>query len=211
VLQAWRPRREVGRAAPPQRSSLIVLGASTGGTDAIAQLLAGLDGDVPPMVLVQHMPREHTKRFADRLNRLTSLDVVEAVDGQPLRSNQVLVAPGGRHVQLEASGGVIRVAVRDAARTGPHTPSVDELFHAAARLRDVDISAVILTGMGADGADGMSALRDAGAMTIAQDEASCAVFGMPREAIKRGAAQFVLPLAEIAKALRRWSRCVVNN
>lgn len=186
-------------------TSLIVLGASTGGTDAIATVLRGLSGEIPPIVIVQHMPREYTRRFAERLNGLTSLEVKEATDGQALHNNLVLVAPGGRHVDLEGSRDTIRVAVREGAPTGPHTPSVDELFHAAARLRDVELAGVILTGMGADGADGMTALFRAGAMTIAQDEASCAVFGMPREAILRGAAKRVLSLPTIANALMLWS------
>lgn len=193
-------------AGPAQRpSSLIVLGASTGGTDAIATVLRGLTGDIPPIVIVQHMPREYTRRFAERLNGLTALDVREATDGEALHNNLVLVAPGGRHVDLEGSRDSIRVGVREGAATGPHTPSVDELFHAAARLRDVDLAGVILTGMGADGADGMTALFRVGAMTIAQDEASCAVFGMPREAILRGAAKRVLSLPTIANALMLWS------
>jgi two-component system chemotaxis response regulator CheB len=194
-----------GNAVAPRPSSLIVLGASTGGTDAIATVLRGLVGEVPPIVIVQHMPREYTRRFAERLNGLTTLEVVEATDGQPLRNNLVLVAPGGRHVDLEGTRDVLRVGVRDGAATGPHTPSVDELFHAAARLRDVEIAGVILTGMGADGADGMGALHRVGAMTIAQDEASCAVFGMPREAILRGAARRVVALSGIANALLLWA------
>ncbi len=192
-------------ALAPRPSSLIVLGASTGGTDAIATLLRGLVGDMPPIVIVQHMPRGYTRRFAERLNGLTPLEVAEATDGHVLRNNLVLVAPGGRHVDLVGTCDAIRVGVRDGAPTGPHTPSVDELFHAAARLSDVETAGVILTGMGADGADGLCALHRAGAMTIAQDEHSCAVFGMPREAIVRGAARRVVALSGIANALLLWA------
>jgi two-component system chemotaxis response regulator CheB len=213
VLQAAPRRAPLALAAKPaaaidrhpRPSSLIVLGASTGGTEAIATLLRGLRGTIPPIVIVQHMPPEYTRRFADRLNRLTSLEVSEATDGQLLRNNMVLVAAGGRHVDLEGSRDTLRVVVRDGVANSHHTPSVDELFHAAARLRDVDIAGVLLTGMGADGADGMTALFRTGATTIAQDEASCAVFGMPREAILRGAAQRVLALANIPNALMLWS------
>jgi two-component system chemotaxis response regulator CheB len=200
VLQA--ARRPAATVRP---SSLIVLGASTGGTDAIATVLRSLTGTMPPIVIVQHMPHEYTQRFADRLDRLTSLEVKEAVDGQALRNNLVLVAPSGRHVDLQDTRDAIRVSLRAGAPIGPHTPSVDELFHAASRLRDIDIAGVILTGMGADGADGMGALCRIGAMTIAQDEASCTVFGMPREAIVRGAAKRVLTLSAIANALMLWS------
>jgi two-component system chemotaxis response regulator CheB len=200
VLQA--ARRPAATVRP---SSLIVVGASTGGTDAIATVLRGLTGTLPPIVIVQHMPHEYTQRFADRLDRLTSLEVKEATDGQALRNNLVLVAPSGRHVDLEDTRDTIRVSLREGVSHGPHTPSVDELFHAAARLRDIDIAGVLLTGMGADGADGMGALFRIGAMTIAQDEASCTVFGMPREAIVRGAARRVLTLSAIANALMQWS------
>lgn len=157
---------------------------------------------LPPIVVVQHMARAHTARFVDRIARTSPVSVVEAEDGQLLRKNQVVVAPGGVGLDFSGAGDAVRARHVDSMRP---TASIDATFAAAARLSGVDVAGVLLTGMGADGADGLSALFSTDALTIAQDEATCAVFGMPRAAIERGAVRRVLPLSRIATALLLWS------
>jgi two-component system chemotaxis response regulator CheB len=180
---------------------VILVGASTGGTDAVRELLIALPPNSPPVVIVQHMPREYTAAFARRLNELSALHVREATDGEALSSGVALIAPGGRQMELHKVGGTTRVQIHDGPPVSGHRPSVDALFHTAARALGARAVAAILTGMGADGAEGLLALHNAGATTIAQDEASCVVFGMPKEAIALGAAQQVLPLSAIVKTL----------
>jgi two-component system chemotaxis response regulator CheB len=179
----------------------ILVGASTGGTDAIRELLISLPPTSPPVVIVQHMPREYTTAFARRLNELSALHVREATDGEALAPGVALIAPGGRQMELHKVGATTRVQIHDGPPVSGHRPSVDALFHTAARALGVRAVAALLTGMGADGAEGLLALHRAGATTIAQDEATCVVFGMPKEAIALGAAQQVLPLSAIVKAL----------
>jgi two-component system chemotaxis response regulator CheB len=194
------------RAEPavwPHASGLIVIGASTGGTQATEALLARLPASCPPMAVVQHMPAHFTRAYAARLNSVCPMRVVEAEDGAPLDRGTVLVAPGGDgHMTLESRGQRQCVRLTPGPPVHHQRPSVDVLFHSAARLRGTPVVGVLLTGMGADGADGLLALRRAGAETIAQDEASCVVFGMPREAIHRGAAGHVVSLAAMPGAIR---------
>ena len=201
----------VGLAAPIAASlaaggSVIAIGASTGGTEALLEVLARLPADAPPVVVVQHMPEAFTKPFAQRLDRLCTIRVREAEDGAALARGQALIAPGGsRHTVVVRSEPYPIVRLVDAPPVNHHRPSVDVLFAScAAVLKDRCVGA-ILTGMGADGADGMVKMRQAGCRTIAQDEATCVVFGMPKEAIARGGAELVLPLGAVAGAMVRLS------
>lgn len=178
----------------PSRSSLILIGASTGGTQAIEALLTRLPGDMPPILIVQHMPPVFTKSFAERLDKVTPLSVSEAKGGDILTPGRVYVAPGDFHMVVERHGVHLTTKLTNAPAVHYQRPAVDVLFESAARLKGVPMVAAILTGMGADGADGLLALRNAGAETIAEDEQSCVVFGMPKEAIARGGAIHVSTL-----------------
>jgi two-component system, chemotaxis family, protein-glutamate methylesterase/glutaminase len=176
----------------------VVVGASTGGTDALWVFLTAMPTDCPPIVVVQHMPEGFTRAFAQRLNNFCEINVKEAQDGDKLQPGQALIAPGNFHTVLERKGAGWCVRVIDGALVSRHRPSVDVLFRSAAAAAGSTAVGVIMTGMGDDGAQGLKEMREAGAATIAQDEASCVVFGMPREAIAKGAADFVLPLQRIA-------------
>jgi two-component system chemotaxis response regulator CheB len=197
------------RVIPPARETfshawtgpVIVIGASTGGTEALRAILTSLPADAPPVVVVQHMPGAFTPAFARRLDSLCQIRVREATEGEPLRQGLALIAPGGRQVEIVKRAPGFAVRVFEGAPVGGHAPSVDVLFHSAAQTLGGRAVAALLTGMGADGADGMSALRSRGAHTIAQDEETSVVFGMPKEAIARGGAVDVLPLDRIATAL----------
>jgi len=180
---------------------VVAIGASTGGTEAIRTLLRALPADMCGIAIVQHMPSPFTRQFAEHLNEVSPLDVREAVDGEDLRQGAALIAPGDRHMTLRASGTRLIVALHDGPLVTRHRPSVDVLFRSVAEAAGASAMGVILTGMGADGADGLLDMRRAGATTIAQDEESCIVFGMPREAIARGAVETVLPLEAIPAAL----------
>jgi len=182
---------------------VVVVGASTGGTEAIRELLEVLPIDSPGMVIVQHMPEHFTKAFAQRLNGICSVTVKEAQQNDSVIRGQVLIAPGNRHTLLKRSGARYFVEVKDGPLVCRHRPSVDVLFRSAARYAGPNAVGVIMTGMGDDGAQGMLELKEAGALTIAQDEASCVVFGMPKEAIKKGAVDRVLPLSAIPTLLLR--------
>jgi two-component system, chemotaxis family, protein-glutamate methylesterase/glutaminase len=182
----------------------VVLGSSTGGTQAIESVLRALPADSPGIAIVQHMPERFTAMYAQRLNGLCEVEVREARDGDRLERGVVLIAPGGRHLQLRKAGGQYFAVVMDGPPVNRHKPSVDVLFRSAAECAGKDLLAIILTGMGDDGARGMKLLHDGGARTIAQDEASCVVFGMPKEAIKLGAADEVMPLDHIASAILRF-------
>ncbi|MCR5289568.1 MAG: chemotaxis response regulator protein-glutamate methylesterase [Treponema sp.] len=180
---------------------IIVVGASTGGTEALKDLLSALPGDTPGMVIVQHMPEHFTKAFAGRLNGLSKMTVKEAENGDKVQRGLALIAPGNKHTLLKRSGKDYYVEVRDGPLVSRHRPSVDVLFRSAARYAGKNAVGVIMTGMGDDGAKGMKEMHDAGAYTIAQDEASCIVFGMPAEAIKNGGVDKIVPLQSIAKTL----------
>ncbi|QID18272.1 chemotaxis response regulator protein-glutamate methylesterase [Nitrogeniibacter mangrovi] len=190
-------------ALPPQvvASRLICLGASTGGTEAIRQVLTRLPAQCPPVLMVQHMPEMFTGSFAKRLDSLCALSVKEAEHGEPVLPGHAYLAPGHSHLLLAKRGGRYVCELSGAEPVNRHRPSVDVLFHSAARLAGRAAVGALLTGMGKDGAQGMLAMREAGSWTVAQDEASCVVYGMPREAARIGAAQEVAPLDEIASRL----------
>jgi two-component system, chemotaxis family, protein-glutamate methylesterase/glutaminase len=180
---------------------IVAVGASTGGTEALRLYLEALPHDAPGTVIVQHMPEHFTAAFARRLDSTCRIDVKEAADGDSVIPGRALIAPGNRHLLLKRSGARYFVEIKEGPLVNRHRPSVDVLFRTAARYVGKNAIGVILTGMGDDGARGMKEMRDAGAFTIAQDEASCIVFGMPREAIRLGGVQSVLPLAQIAPAV----------
>jgi two-component system chemotaxis response regulator CheB len=181
---------------------LIAIGSSTGGVQAIEAVLTA-PRTTPGILIVQHMPERFTAALAARLNSLCAMEVKEAADGDRVRDGRVLIAPGGRHLQLHRSGAHYLVSVRDGPLVNRHKPSVDVLFKSVAHSAGANALGMILTGMGDDGARGLREMRDAGARTAAQDEASCVVFGMPREAIARGAADDVLPLSAMAGWLQQ--------
>jgi two-component system, chemotaxis family, protein-glutamate methylesterase/glutaminase len=179
---------------PRRRHGVIAIGASTGGPQAIESLLARMPAETPPIVIAQHMPAGFTKAFAERLDRVSKIRVIESAGREVLEPGVAYLAPGGHHLVVEAHGVRLMTRLHDGPQLHHQRPAVDELFTSLARLRGVPIVAALLTGMGADGADGLLALRAAGAETIAEDEHSCIVFGMPREAITRGAAMHVATL-----------------
>lgn len=187
------------------RDRVVALGASTGGTQALEAVLKALPEDVPGMVVVQHMPERFTAAFADRLDGLCPLEVREARDGDAVLPGRVLIAPGGRHMRLRRSAGGYGVEVRAGPAVHHHCPSVDVLFRSVAGAAGTQALGVIMTGMGADGALGLLDMRRAGALTVAQDEASSVVFGMNREAIRAGAVDRVLPLDGIAAEVVRYA------
>ncbi len=182
-------------------NKVVALGASTGGTQALQHVLTKMPGNAPGMLIVQHMPAHFTTSFADRLNQLCAIEVKEAEDGDTLIPGKALIAPGNYHMLLHRSGAVYYVAVKSGPLVCRHRPSVDVLFKSVARYAGGNAIGVIMTGMGNDGAEGQRAMKDSGADTIAQDEASCVVFGMPKEAIALSAADRVLPLSEIPRAI----------
>lgn len=178
---------------------VVVIGASTGGTEAIRYLLEDFPPDAPGIVIVQHMPEHFTAAFARRLDGLCRLSVKEAEDNDTVIRGRALIAPGNHHMLLKRSGARYYVEIKDGPLVCRHRPSVDVLFRSAARYAGKNAVGVIMTGMGDDGAKGMLEMQEAGAITIAQDEKSCVVFGMPQEAIKRGAVKKVMPLEGIVK------------
>ncbi len=183
---------------------VVVVGASTGGTEALRVFLEDLPLDSPAVVIVQHMPEKFTASFAARLDGLCRVTVKEAADGDTLMRGHALIAPGNRHLLVKRSGARYYVEVKDGPLVSRHRPSVDVLFRSAARYAGRNVVGVIMTGMGDDGARGMREMKEAGAFTIAQDEASSVVFGMPKEAIGLGGVDLVLPLERIAgEVLRR--------
>ena len=182
---------------------VIASGASTGGCEALSVVLGGLPADAPGTVAVIHMPEGFTKSFAERLNRNCAVRVAEARDGDRVMPGHVLLAPGNFHMEVVRSGAFTTVRVRPGDPVNRHRPSVDVLFDACAKQLGANVAGAILTGMGNDGAKGLLAMRRAGARTAAQDEATCVVFGMPKEAIQMGAAEHVLPLDRIADHLLR--------
>lgn len=189
--------------APPRLSlqkttnMVVAIGASTGGTQALQSVLTALPANSPGIVIVQHMPEHFTRSFADRLNTLCAMEVKEAEDGDTVSPGRVLIAPGNFHMLLNRSGATYRVSVKSGPLVSRHRPSVDVLFKSVARFAGANAIGVIMTGMGSDGAAGLKEMRDAGADTVAQDEASCVVFGMPKEAINAGGAAHVVSLGSI--------------
>jgi two-component system, chemotaxis family, protein-glutamate methylesterase/glutaminase len=188
-------------ATPAPMDALLAIGASTGGTEAIAAVLSRLPASTPGTVIAQHIPPEFSRAFAGRLNELCPMEVQEARDGDAIRPGLALIAPGDLHMTVRRAGGQMFVSVKTGPRVCYQRPSVDVLFHSAAEVSGGRAVGVILTGMGNDGAQGMLRMRQSGARTIAQDEASCVVFGMPREAIGLGAVEQVLALDRIPEAI----------
>jgi two-component system chemotaxis response regulator CheB len=182
---------------------IVAIGASTGGTEALRELLQALPPNAPGIVIVQHMPEKFTASFAERLNQICQITVKEAADGDSVIRGQALIAPGNRHTLLKRSGARYFVEVRDGPLVCRHRPSVDVLFRSTARYAGKNAVGVIMTGMGDDGARGMLEMKEAGAITLAQDEASCIVFGMPAEAIKLGGVDRICPLHNIASEVVR--------
>ncbi len=185
---------------------IVSVGASTGGTEALRAFLEALPADAPGVLIVQHMPEHFTARFAERLNGLCKVTVKEAADGDTVIRGRALIAPGNKHMLLKRSGARYYVEVKDGPLVSRHRPSVDILFRSTARYAGRNAIGVIMTGMGDDGAHGLLEMKEAGASTIAQDEASCVVFGMPAEAIKLGGAGQVLPLSRISAEVVRLGR-----
>jgi two-component system, chemotaxis family, protein-glutamate methylesterase/glutaminase len=180
-------------------NKIIAIGASTGGTEAIKTVLMGLPFNSPGVVVVQHMPAKFTTSFAERLNSLCDLSVKEAGDGDTVTNGCALIAPGNFHMLLKRSGARYYVRVKEGPMIHHQRPSVDVLFNSVADYAGANALGIILTGMGADGADGLLKMKQAGATTLAQDEKSCVVFGMPKEAIERGAVDKVMGLDKIAQ------------
>jgi two-component system chemotaxis response regulator CheB len=193
--------RRKSKASIETTETIVVIGASTGGTEALRTLLQMLPLNAPPMVVVQHMPEHFTTAFADRLNGLCTVTIKEATNGESLLRGTVLIAPGNRHTLLKRSGARYFLEVKDGPLVSRHRPSVDVLFRSTARYAGQNAVGVILTGMGDDGANGLREMKEAGSYNIAQDEESCVVFGMPHEAIQRGAVEAVMPLDKIASAI----------
>jgi two-component system, chemotaxis family, protein-glutamate methylesterase/glutaminase len=180
------------------RNRVIAVGASTGGTEALREFLSSMPVDCPGIVIVQHMPEMFTRAFANRLNQDCAIEVKEAADGDEIRSGRALIAPGNHHLLVHGNSSQYRVQVTDGPLVSRHRPSVDVLFRSVANVVGPHAVGILMTGMGSDGAQGLLEMRNRGAATIAQNESSCVVFGMPKEAIARGAAVAVLPLNRIA-------------
>jgi two-component system chemotaxis response regulator CheB len=185
---------------------IIFIGASTGGTEATREVLMALPPDAPAVMITQHMPPGFTRSYAVRLNSLCKIRVSEASDGERVLPGHAYIAPGGMHLSVERSGANYIARVRDGEAVNRHKPSVEVLFGSAARVVGRNAIGIMLTGMGADGARAMREMKDAGAYNVAQDEDSCVVFGMPREAIAAGACEQVLPLKQIAGHLMSYLR-----
>jgi two-component system chemotaxis response regulator CheB len=194
------------RAMAETTEKIIVIGASTGGTEAIRVVLEAMPLGCPGIVIVQHMPEGFTKNFADRMDSLSSISVKEAKNGDTVLRGQALIAPGNKHMLLKRSGARYYVEIKDGPLVSRHRPSVDVLFRSSARYAGSNAVSAILTGMGDDGAEGMKELFDAGGWTCAQDEASCVVYGMPGQAVRRGGVKRELPLNSIAGALLHASK-----
>ncbi|HEY6348300.1 MAG TPA: chemotaxis response regulator protein-glutamate methylesterase [Candidatus Angelobacter sp.] len=201
-----RPRR-------PHISSrrVVAIGASTGGTEALTEILTAMPKDSPGIVIVQHMPEVFTAAFAQRLNQMSQIEVKEAEPGDLISPGRALIAPGNRHMSVTRHGEQFFVEIYDGPLISRHRPSVDVLFRSVAQAAGADGLGIILTGMGNDGAQGLLEMKKSGAETVAQDEASCVVFGMPKEAIACGAVDLVLPLSNIPATISAASRSVVRQ
>lgn len=180
---------------------VLAIGASTGGTEAIFRILSGFPKTTSGILIVQHLPGGFTRSFAERLNALCTIEVREARDGDNIRPGLALIAPGDAHMRMENRDGRAVVSLEEGVEVNYHRPSVDVLFHSVAKTAGSNAVGVILTGMGIDGAEGLSAMREAGAVTMAQNEETCSVFGMPRVAIERGSVEFVAPLEKLGSLI----------
>lgn len=190
-----------GARAPANGQPIVCIGASTGGTEALREVLTALPVDVPPIAVVQHMPAGFTAAFAKRLNGLSAVEILEAEDGMALRPGRVLIAPGDRHLAIRRVSGGYIAQLLDGVPVNRHRPSVDVLFRSAATHAGASALGILMTGMGDDGARCLGEMRQAGAHTIAQDEATSVVWGMPREAVRMGTAAQVLPLGRMAASV----------
>ncbi|UZE88805.1 protein-glutamate methylesterase/protein-glutamine glutaminase [Pseudomonas viciae] len=190
-----------GHAMAQTTERIVALGTSTGGTQALEAVLTALPRVCPGIVIVQHMPEKFTASFAARLNSLCQIEVREARNNDRIHPGLALIAPGGKHMMVTRSGAFYHVQVVDGPLVNRHRPSVDVLFRSVAKFAGRNATGIIMTGMGDDGARGLKEMLDAGSTTVAQDEASCVVFGMPKEAIKLNAAQRVMGLQEIAQVI----------
>lgn len=209
-VSSWKKKRFLTRPNVQQRSvrylsestdKVIAIGASTGGTEALKVVISQFPANMPGVVVVQHMPPGFTKMFSERLNSLCAMDVKEAETGDRIMTGRVLIAPGGMHMSVVRSGGVYQVKCHDGELVCGQKPSVDVLFRSVAKWVGSNAVGVMLTGMGSDGADGMVEMRQAGARTLAQDEKTSVVFGMPKEAYERGGAERLVPLERIPQAV----------
>lgn len=194
--QVGAPRKGNARLADPSR--VIAIGASTGGTEAVRVVLEGLPAEIPGVVITQHIPASFSAHFAERLNRSSALTVKEAEDGEPIRPGFAYVAPGHLHLMVKRVGGMLSCVLSDGPPVCKHKPSVDVLFDSVAKAVGNRAVGVLMTGMGKDGAEGLLHMRQAGAVTIAQDEKTSVVWGMPGEAVRRGAAERIVPLPKLA-------------
>lgn len=215
AARVHRPRAHTGQAlpfssAPFDTNYLIAIGSSTGGTEALKHVLTGLPAEIPPIVIVQHIPPVFSKAFAERMNNLCPFEVKEAENGDLVVPGKVFIAPGGMQMRVKAVGADLKIVVEDTPPVNRHKPSVDVLFDSVEQLKRSKVVAGILTGMGGDGARGLLALRKQGAATFAQDEATSVVYGMPREAARLGAAQKILPLDQVAGFLAQSARKVAK-
>lgn len=215
-LKQRMPLRNVppGRSAPVpafhsiaarQAAEIVAIGASIGGTEALADVLTALPADAPGIVVVQHMPEIFTTAFANRLNTLCRIEVKEGADGDQITRGCAIIAPGNRHLSVVKRRGAYYIELSDGPLVSRHRPSVDVFFHSVASAAGANALGIILTGMGNDGASGMLAMKRAGCVTIAQDEKSCVVFGMPKEAISAGAVEAIAPLDCIANLILAWA------
>ncbi|HIJ77991.1 MAG: chemotaxis response regulator protein-glutamate methylesterase [Desulfobulbaceae bacterium] len=206
----WKSKRQVlpservlsaPRALAESTDKVIAIGASTGGTEAIRTVISRFPATMPGVVIVQHMPPGFTKMFAERLNGICDMQVKEAESGDRVMPGRILIAPGDIHMRIQRSGGIYKVVCEPGEKVCGHRPSVEVLMQSVAKHVGANAIGVMLTGMGADGADAMLAMRQSGARTMAQDEASSVVFGMPNEAFKRGGAEKLVPLDKIAASI----------
>ena len=198
-MSAAQAHRSAGNEA--DMTSIIAIGASTGGTEAIATVVRGLHRDIPGIVMVQHMPEGYTQMYAHRLDSEGEVSVKEAVSGDVVKPGQILLAPGDKQMRIVKINGRYQVECKHGPRVTGHCPSVDALFESVARVAGKEAIGVLMTGMGSDGAKGLLAMRNAGARTIGQDEKTCIVYGMPKVAYEIGAVKWQVPLEQIAQKI----------
>ncbi|WP_374519253.1 protein-glutamate methylesterase/protein-glutamine glutaminase [Undibacterium squillarum] len=198
--------REKASAMAVTTDKLVAIGTSTGGTQALELVLSALPADAPGIVIVQHMPEKFTAAFSERLNKICQIEVREAAHGDRVLDGLALVAPGGKHMQLRRNGAQYQVDIFDGPPVNRHKPSVDVLFRSVAKHAGANALGVIMTGMGDDGALGLLEMHQAGAETLAQDEKTCVVYGMPKEAVKHGAVDRIVPLQEIAGLISQYGK-----
>lgn len=194
------------RAKQPETDPIVCIGASTGGTEALREVLERLPTHSPAIVIVQHMPEKFTDAFARRLNGLCAIEVKEAADGDVVQAGRALIAPGNQHMVLHRAGSRYTVNIVDGPHVSRHRPSVDVMFRSASQVAGRNAMGIILTGMGDDGARGLLEMRQAGSYTLAQNEESCVVFGMPKEAIQRGGVSRIVPLSRVADEIEVYGR-----